>query len=103
MQARFNASKTIARPQFRELMFQTYFDPETQPRGIAVIRCWWTVSSSTPKRATSGTSRRSSACRSPAFYKKIDQPIEAFTGFNDNTPVTSYANAPEATSVRRRA
>ena len=32
-----------------------------------------------------------------AFYKKIDRPIEAFTGFDDNTPVTSFANAPEAT------
>jgi hypothetical protein len=31
------------------------------------------------------------------FWKKIDRPIEAFTGFNDNTPVTSFANAPEAT------
>ncbi len=30
------------------------------------------------------------------FYKKIDQPIEAFTGFTDNTPETSFANAPEA-------
>ena len=27
MQARFNASQTIARPQFRELMFQSYYDP----------------------------------------------------------------------------
>ena len=32
MQVRFNASKTIARPQFRELMFQSYFDPETNRR-----------------------------------------------------------------------
>jgi hypothetical protein len=31
-----------------------------------------------------------------AFYKNIDKPIEAYTGFNDNTPVTSFANAPEA-------
>ena len=31
-----------------------------------------------------------------SFYKQIDKPIEAFTGFNDNTPVTSYANAPKA-------
>ena len=28
MQVRLNASKTIARPQFRELMFQTFYDPE---------------------------------------------------------------------------
>ena len=31
------------------------------------------------------------------FWKQIHRPIEAFTGFNDNTPVTSYANAPQAT------
>ncbi len=29
LQLRANASRTIARPQFRELMFQTYYDPET--------------------------------------------------------------------------
>ena len=28
MQLRINASKTIARPQFRELIYQPYFDPE---------------------------------------------------------------------------
>jgi outer membrane receptor protein involved in Fe transport len=31
------------------------------------------------------------------FYKQIDNPIESFTGFNDNSPVTSFANAPKAT------
>ena len=35
--------------------------------------------------------------------RQIDRPIEAFTGFDDNTPVTSFANAPEATLLRRRA
>jgi outer membrane receptor protein involved in Fe transport len=30
------------------------------------------------------------------FYKKIDRPIEVHTSFNDNTPVSSFANAPEA-------
>ncbi|MCS6947002.1 MAG: TonB-dependent receptor, partial [Steroidobacteraceae bacterium] len=30
------------------------------------------------------------------FWKEIDAPIEAFTGYNDNTPVTSFANAPRA-------
>ncbi len=29
MQIRLNASRTIARPQFRELIFQPYFDPDT--------------------------------------------------------------------------
>lgn len=31
------------------------------------------------------------------FYKKIDNPIEAFTGFSDSAPQTSFANAPRAT------
>jgi outer membrane receptor protein involved in Fe transport len=34
--------------------------------------------------------------RPAGFYKKIDKPIEAFTGFSDNQPQTSFANAPRA-------
>jgi outer membrane receptor protein involved in Fe transport len=95
MQVRFNASKTIARPQFRELMFQTYYDPENNrsyrgnPRLVdseflnAEARYEWYFA---PEQRLSLA----------GFYKKIDKPIEAFTGFNDNTPVTSFANAPEA-------
>ena len=95
MQARLNASQTIARPQFRELMFQTYFDPESnrEYRGNPLLvdseffnaegRFEWYFASE----------ERVSAA---AFYKKIDKPIESFTGFNDNTTVTSFANAPEA-------
>jgi len=96
MQARFNASQTIARPQFRELMFQTYFDPDSnrEYRGNPLLvdseflnaegRFEWYFSSEEHFSMA-------------AFYKKIDKPIEAFTGFNDNTPVTSFANAPGAT------
>jgi len=96
MQLRFNASQTIARPQFRELMFQSYFDPESNRayRGNPLLidskffnaegRFEWYLNAE----------ERMSAA---AFYKKIDRPIESFTGFNDNTPVTSFANAPAAT------
>jgi outer membrane receptor protein involved in Fe transport len=96
MQFRLNASKTIARPQFRELMFQAYFDPETNRSYVgnpllidsefvnAEARYEWYIA---PEQRFSFA----------GFYKKIDKPIEAFTGFNDKTPVTSYANAPEAT------
>lgn len=96
MQVRMNVSKTIARPQFRELMFQAYFDPESNRsyRGNpllvdsefknAELRYEWYFAEA-QRFAAAG------------FYKKIDRPIEAFTGFNDNTPVTSFANAPEAT------
>lgn len=96
MQLRLNASQTIARPQFRELMFQAYFDPESNRsyRGNPLLvdsefrnaeaRYEWYVS-------------REERFSLAAFWKQIDRPIEAFTGFNDNTPVTSFANAPRAT------
>ena len=98
MQVRLNGSKTIARPQFRELMFQAYFDPESNRsyRGNpllvdseftnAELRYEWYFA---PEQRISMA----------GFYKKIDKPIEAFTGFNDNTPVTSFANAPRAELV----
>jgi TonB-dependent receptor len=96
MQARFNASQTIARPQFRELMFQSYFDPESNRayRGNpllvdsefknAELRWEWYFA-------------RDQRLSLAGFWKEIDKPIEAFTGFNDNNPVTSFANAPSAT------
>jgi outer membrane receptor protein involved in Fe transport len=96
MQARFNASQTIARPQFRELMFQSYYDPESNRayRGNpllidsefknAELRWEWYFA-------------RDQRLSAAGFWKEIDKPIEAFTGFNDNNPVTSFANAPSAT------
>jgi TonB-dependent receptor len=95
MQARFNASKTIARPQFRELMFQSYFDPENNRRyrGNPLLVDSEFVNAEGRFEWYFAPDERVSAA---AFYKKIDRPIEAFTGFDDNTPVTSFANAPEA-------
>jgi outer membrane receptor protein involved in Fe transport len=96
MQARFNASQTIARPQFRELMFQSFYDPESNRayRGNpllidsefknAELRWEWYFA-------------RDQRLSAAGFWKEIDKPIEAFTGFNDNNPVTSFANAPAAT------
>jgi outer membrane receptor protein involved in Fe transport len=96
MQVRLNASKTIARPQFRELMFQSYFDPEANRRyrGNPLLVDSDFVNAEGRFEWYFNTDERVSAA---AFYKKIDRPIEAFTGFDDNTPVTSFANAPEAT------
>ncbi|MEO8064450.1 MAG: TonB-dependent receptor [Pseudomonadota bacterium] len=95
-QLRFNASKTIARPQFRELMFQSYFDPESNRRyrGNPLLIDSDFVNAEGRFEWYFASEERFSAA---AFYKKIDRPIEAFTGFDDNTPVTSFANAPEAT------
>lgn len=95
IQLRANASKTIARPQFRELIFQQFFDPESNRefRGNpllvdsqlynAEIRYEWYFA---PDQHLS----------IGGFYKRIEHPIEAFTGFSDNQPQTSYANAPRA-------
>jgi TonB-dependent receptor len=96
MQVRVNASKTIARPQFRELMFQSYFDPESNRRyrGNPLLIDGEFVNAEARFEWYFAAEERLSAA---AFYKKIDRPIESFTGFDDNTPVTSFANAPEAT------
>jgi outer membrane receptor protein involved in Fe transport len=96
MQVRFNASKTITRPQFRELMFQSYFDPESNRyyRGNPLLVDSEFVNGEARFEWYFAPEQRTSIA---AFYKKLDRPIEAFTGFNDNTPVTSFANAPEAT------
>jgi len=96
MQARFNVSKTIARPQFRELMFQAYYDPESNRAYIgnpllvdseflnAEARWEWYFP---PNQRVSVS----------GFWKEIDKPIEAFTSFSDNNPLTSFVNAPAAT------
>ncbi|WP_370187682.1 TonB-dependent receptor domain-containing protein [Qipengyuania sp.] len=96
LQARLNASKTIARPQFRELILQTYYDPETNRQftgnpGLvdseltnyeARLEYYW------------GSGSRLSAA---GFYKDIKNPIEVFSSFNDNSVVSRFANAPSAT------
>ena len=96
MQVRLNASRTIARPQFRELMFQSYYDPESNRRyrGNPLLVDSEFVNAEARFEWYFAPEERVSAA---AFYKQIDRPIEAFTGFDDNNPVTSFANAPEAT------
>jgi TonB-dependent receptor len=96
MQMRFNASQTIARPQFRELMFQSYYDPESNRayRGNPLLVDSEFKNAEARFEWYFAPEERFSIA---GFYKQIDRPIEAFTGFNDNTPVTSFANAPEAT------
>lgn len=95
MQVRFNASKTVARPQFRELMFQRYFDPESNRtyRGNPLLTDSEFANAEARYEWYFAPGQRFSIA---GFYKKIDRPIEAFTGFNDNEPETSFANAPQA-------
>ncbi|MGC4028827.1 MAG: TonB-dependent receptor [Steroidobacteraceae bacterium] len=96
MQVRLNASRTIARPQFRELMFQRYYDPEANREYLgnplltdaeftnAEARFEWYFA---PEQRVTVA----------GFYKQIDKPIEAYASYPEgDTPVTSYANAPKA-------
>lgn len=95
MQVRLNASKTVARPQFRELMYQLYYDPEANRefRGNPLLADSEFFNAEVRYEWYFAPEQRFSVA---GFYKRIDDPIEAFTGFNDNRPVTSFANAPEA-------
>jgi hypothetical protein len=94
-QLRLHASKTIARPQFRELMFQSYYDPDSNRtyRGNPLLGDSAFLNGEARFEWYMGGGQRVSLA---GFYKRIDRPIEAFTAFNENTPVTSFANAPEA-------
>ncbi len=95
MQFRLSASKTIARPQFRELIFQSYFDPESnrQFRGNPLL---------TDSQLYNAEARyewyfaREQRITAAAFFKRLDNPIEAFSSFEDNSVITSFANAPKA-------
>jgi len=95
MQFRLNGSKTLGRPQFRELLYQLYYDPDANRsyRGNpylidsqlynAEARFEWYFA-------------RDQRFTLAGFYKRINKPIEAYTSFNDNDTITSFANAPKA-------
>ena len=95
MQIRLNASKTIARPQFRELIFQTFYDPDSNRnfRGNPLLvdsqlynvegRYEWYFA-------------REQRVSVAGFFKRLDNPIETFASFDDNNVVSSFANAPRA-------
>ena len=96
LQIRANASRTIARPQFRELVFQTYYDPETnrQYNGNPFL-----VDSELTNYELRGEYYlgRGRSVSLAGFYKDIAKPIEAFSRFEQNQQVTGFANAPNAT------
>lgn len=95
LQIRLSASKTIARPQFRELIYQPFFDPESNRQYLGnpllidsqlyngEARVEWYFA---PEQRLSIS----------GFYKKIKNPIEAFVFPLAGDAVTSYANAPKA-------
>lgn len=96
MQLRANASRTIARPQFRELVSQIYTDPDSN-------RLFRGNPSLTDSELTNAELRyewyfdRDQRLTVAGFYKDISNPIEAFTSNDGNSINTSYANAPSAT------
>ncbi|QDX25364.1 outer membrane beta-barrel protein [Sphingomonas suaedae] len=96
MQLRVHASKTIARPQFRELANQLYLDTESDRQFIgnrflvdselinAEARFEWYFA-------------REQRVSIAGFFKKIDNPIEAVTNIGGGFVLqTSFANAPSA-------
>ena len=95
MQLRANASKTIARPQFRELAFQLYQDTDSDRQFFgnpflidselynAELRYEWFF----------GRDQRFTLA---GFYKRIENPIESFAFRSTGTLQTSFANAPSA-------
>jgi TonB-dependent receptor len=93
MQLRANVSKTLARPQFRELIYQFYFDPESNRtyRGNPLLQDSKLTNAELRYEWYFGTDQRISAA---GFYKKIDKPIESFVSGESFT--TSFANAPKA-------
>lgn len=95
MQLRISGSKTIARPQFRELIYQTFFDPDSnrQYRGNPLLTDSQLYNAEARYEWYFDRDQRLSVA---GFFKKIDKPIEAYSSFNDNSVVTSFANAPQA-------
>jgi outer membrane receptor protein involved in Fe transport len=93
MQIRLNASKTIARPQFRELLYQFYFDPDSN-------RQYFGNPLLVDSQLTNAEARyewyfdRDQRVSVAGFYKRIKNPIETFVSGSDFT--TRFANAPQA-------
>lgn len=93
LQFRLSGSKTIARPQFRELIPQPYYDPDSNRSyvGNPLLQ---------DSELTNGEARlewyfdREQRLSVAGFYKRIENPIESFVFGSDLT--TSYANAPKA-------
>ena len=97
LQFRLSGSKTIARPQFRELIAQPYIDTDSNRfyRGNPFLQDSELWNADLRAEWYMGRDERLTAA---AFWKKIDNPIETYTTINDKYDVTtSFANAPEAT------
>ncbi len=94
MQFRLSGSKTIARPQFRELINQPYYDPDTNRpyRGNPLLIDGQLINAEARFEWYFAPEQKVSIA---AFYKRITNPIESFLSGGDL--MTSFANAPRAT------
>jgi outer membrane receptor protein involved in Fe transport len=95
MKFRLSGSKTIARPQFRELIFQNFYDPDSNRlfRGNPLLTDSQLYNAEARYEYYFDRDQRISVA---GFFKRIDNPIESFSSFDDNSVVTSFANAPTA-------
>lgn len=96
LQFRASASQTIARPQFRELIFQPFTDPDNQRQfiGNPALIDSELVNAEVRAEYYFGKGNRVSAA---GFYKEIDNPIEPYVSIGADTSFTTrYANAPKA-------
>ncbi len=96
MQLRAHASKTIARPQFRELAPQIYqdFESDREFTGNPFLTDSKLFNAEARYEWYFARNQRLSAA---GFYKKIDNPIEAAAFFAGGGQLrTGFANAPQA-------
>jgi outer membrane receptor protein involved in Fe transport len=95
MQVRLHGSKTIARPQFRELAPQQYLDTETDRTffGNQFLTDSELVNAEARWEYYFGQDERLTVA---GFWKHIDRPIEAVAFQQGGTFFTTFANAPAA-------
>jgi len=95
MQFRLGASKTIARPQFRELAPQQYFDPDSDRLFIGNPYLKDTELLNLDARVE-WYFNAGQYLSGGLFYKDIDSPVEAVVSEQGATIVQTYVNAPKA-------
>lgn len=95
MQLRLGASKTIGRPQFRELAAQQYRDPESDRAFVGNPYLTDTEILNIDARYEWYFARQQ-YLTAGVFYKKLDRPIEATVTDQGSVIIQSFLNAPVA-------
>ncbi|MGE6697917.1 TonB-dependent receptor domain-containing protein [Hyphomonas sp. NPDC076900] len=94
-QLRLGASKSIGRPQFRELAPQQYFDPESGRTFIGNPYLTDTEILNLDARYEMYFDR-GQALTAGVFFKQLDRPVEAVVVQQSASVFQTYLNAPEA-------